>query len=449
MNEMNFIEAYQKYRDEIIYHTMELVKINSVLVENEIVDGKKYRFGIGAYKSLQYVLDLGTKMGFVTKDIDGICGHIEYGHGDEIFGVLCHVDVVPAEGSWTNPPFEPVIRDNKIYGRGTSDDKGPAICSLYALKALKDLGIDFNKRIRLIIGTDEETGSRGLARYLEVEQMPTYGISPDADFPIIYGEKGMITFDIVGKNGESIKATGGVRYNVVAPSVKVIIDGDLRKSCKVNLEIDDEIENDVIIIKGKSAHAMEPNNGINAIKRFAQIFREYINVDLVRFINDKLLNTRLKDMGLDITDDEMGDLTMNMGLLSLDSEARLGINIRYPKNLNYSEFINKFIEIAGEYNLHLENVSNSKPHYINPKSEFIQILHDSYLKYTNDYSPLKTIGGGTYARALKNAVAYGVLFPGDKEMAHETDEFIDIDKLMLAGVIITDAIYSMGKYHAS
>ena len=246
---------------------------------------------MGNFKALEYVLKLGEEFGFQTKNVEGVCGHIEYGEGDEIFAVLCHVDVVPAIGNWTDDPYHPVVRDGKIFGRGTSDDKGPAIAAIFALKTLKDLGIKLNKRVRLIFGTDEETGSRGLRRYLEVEERPDYGISPDADFPIIYGEKGICGIDLVYNGKSNLKAKGGARYNIVAPSLDFEIDNEKFKKKYTN-------EEGVYHIKGISAHAMEQDNGKNAIKEFAILVKDYTDNPLIRFINDNLLNTRLKDMGL-------------------------------------------------------------------------------------------------------------------------------------------------------
>lgn len=435
---MDFLEAYKKYQNEIIKHTKELVAIPSVCVENEVVDGVTYPFGINNKKALEYVLNLGKELGFATKNIDNVCGHVEYGEGEELFLVLCHVDVVPAIGSWDRPPFECYEKDGKLYGRGTGDDKGPAIASLYALKAIKDLGLSLKKRVRLVFGTDEETGSRGLARYLEVEEKTKYVISPDADFPIIYGEKGILTILFEGKNDTDILADGGIRFNVVAPFV------DFESKTLNNLPF--EKVGNKYHVPGISAHAMEPNNGKNAIKEFALEINKHIDSKFIRFICDNLINTRLKDCKLDITDKEMGDLTMNMGILKMDNDnAKLAINIRYPHNLDYEEFIAKFTKIANSYGISLTVLSNSKPHYVDPNSKFIKTLHESYIKYTNDHSPLITIGGGTYARDFECGVAFGVLFPGEVEMAHETNEYISIESLMKAGTIICDAIYSIAK----
>lgn len=433
---MDFLEVFKKYQDEIIKHTIELVSFKSVCVENEVVDGVTYRFGIENKRALDYVLNLGKEMGFKTHNVENVCGHIEYGEGKEVLAVLCHVDVVPAIGEWTKPPFECYEKDGKLYGRGTIDDKGPAITTLYALKAIKDLGLPLQKRIRLIFGTDEESGSRGLERYLEVMEKPKYGISPDANFPIIYGEKGILSIKFTGKNDTDIIANGGVRLNVVAP----FVDFETKNKDIINLYSNN------CHVEGQSAHAMEPNNGKNAIKEFALSVRPYVNSKFINFICDNLINTRLKDCGLDITDVEMGDLTMNMGLLKMDEDnAELCINIRYPHNLDYPKFIKDFTVIAGKYGLSLEILSNSKPHYINPNTPFIKKLHNSYKKYTNDNTPLMTIGGGTYARDLECGVAYGVNFPGEIEMAHETDEYASIKSLMLAGTILMDAMYELCK----
>ena len=433
---MDFLEVFKKYQKEIIEHTIELVSFSSVCVENEVVDGVTYRFGIENKKALDYMLNLGREMGFKTYNVENVCGHIEYGEGKEIFAVLCHVDVVPAIGEWTRPPFECYEKDGKLFGRGTIDDKGPAITALYALKAIKDLKLPLKKKIRLILGTDEESGSRGLIRYLEVMEKPKYGISPDANFPIIYGEKGILSIKFSGKNDTDIIAKGGVRLNVVAPFVDFKTNNEeILKLYKGNCHVE-----------GVSAHAMEPNNGKNAIKEFALSIKPYVKSKFIDFICDNLINTRLKDCNLDITDVEMGDLTMNMGLLEMtEDNVSLMINIRYPHNLDYPKFIEKFSAIANKYGLKLEVLSNNKPHYINPNSNFIKKLHGSYIKYTNDSTPLMTIGGGTYARELECGVAYGVNFPGEVEMAHETDEFATISSLMLAGTILMDAMYEVCK----
>lgn len=446
---MNFLEIINKYKDEFVLNIQKLVQIPSVLEEHP--ENKEAPFGQGIRDSLDYILNLGRSFGFKVKDVDHIAGHIEYGEGEEIIGVLCHVDVVPADGVWKYPPFSAQIEGDKIYGRGTSDDKGPAICSLYALKMLKDLGIMPKKRIRLILGTDEETSWRGINRYFEVCEMPSFGFSPDADFPIIYGEKGIMSFDIVGKNIDTnlVSARGGARYNVVCDNVKFTYKESLEKEFNEYLlttntigKVSDEYE-----IFGKSAHAMEPRNGINAILKTCEFLSKYSNNELIQFINEYLSSSRLEDMNLNFTDKEMGDLTCNVAILNIDSaSSRLGLNFRYPINFNKEHFFKVWNELLSEYNLSLELKEDKNPHYINKEDSDIDILHQAYIKYTNDTTtPLLTIGGGTYARALKKGVAFGILFPGDAEVAHQEDEYISIEKTLKACAIIAEALYNLVK----
>ena len=440
---INFTDYFKKYKDDIIQNIIDFIAIPSVLVED--LENKEAPFGLANVEALKFILDLGKKMGFEVYNCDNVCGHIEYGEGDEVFAILCHSDVVPAIGDWDKDPFFGYVKDGKIYGRGSSDDKGPAIVSLYALKALKDMGIKVNKKIRLIIGTDEESGSRCVKHYFKKVGMPDMGISPDADFPIIYGEKGMITLDVVGENVDTklVNMTGGARYNIVAPSCS------LEYCDNIDFIIGDNTtkEGSTYVQTGKSAHAMEPRNGVNAIVDICKKLSNVCDNSLVKFISNCLDDSRLSSIGLNYSTDEMGDMTMNVGLLNIDSnESRVGLNIRYPQGFNYDEFISKFEELASKYNLKVEVMSHSTPHYIDPNCDFIKVLHASYKKYTNnDNSPLKTIGGGTYARSMKLAVAFGTLFPWEKEMAHETNEYVDIENLLKAGAIIADATYNLCK----
>lgn len=448
MNNLDFKENFLKTKDELISNLLELLKINSVLVENETVEGKVYPFGIGNYKCLEFTKNLATKMGFKAEIVDDVALEVEYGDGDEVVHVLCHLDVVPAIGSWTNPPFEPVIKDEKIFGRGTSDDKGPALASLYALYTLKEMNVKLDRKIVLVFGTDEESGSRCLKKYYASRKMPNYAISPDANFPVIYAEKGHALFDVFGEADKYFRASGGVRYNVVAPSVEFTLDSDDKKQ-KLNERLDDKLSfNGKYNILGKSAHAMEPDNGINAIKEFAKKIDDLSSNPLVKFINKKLSSSRLKDMNLEFTSPDLGDLTMNIGLIKFDdNESRIGIDVRYPNGMYFDEFFNKFTSEAKKYGLNTILKSCTKVHYVDPNSKFIKTLHESYIKYTgDDKTPLLAIGGGTYCHGMENAVAYGIVFPNEEEMAHEVDEYIAIDSLIKGGIILTDAIYELGTF---
>lgn len=404
-------------------------------------------FGEGCKNALLYCLELGKKMGFKTRNVDNVAGHIEFGEGKDIIGILCHADVVPADDAWLYPPFSATIKDGRIYARGAIDDKGPLIASLYAMKLLKDLNLIPNKRVRLIIGTDEETGWRCINRYLEKEEAPTIGFSPDASFPLIYGEKGIMSIDIVSKEKSSIILQSGDRYNVVPDTATV--------SCKLDFDVDSYLtqrnisykkEDNKLTIYGKASHAMAPEEGVNALVILSEFLNHKINNNIINFIATKLNDSRFRSMGLDFKDDEMGELTVNVAKARIDEfGGMVGLNLRYPINWNKENFLKVFKEKASLYNLEVKVVQDQIPHYVNKEEALIKILHKAYIKYTHDEeTKIMTIGGGTYARALKNAVAFGAEFPNREDVVHKVNEYIIIDDLLMACAIYMEAIYNLG-----
>ncbi len=447
---MDFIKFYKDNEQNFLTDLKELLKIDTVLIEQPEV--KEAPFGENLVKALDYMLSLGKREGFETKKIDNVAGHIEYGEGEEIIGVLCHLDVVPTGDGWTYPPFEPTIVDGKIYARGSMDDKGACISSLYALKAIKESGIKLNKKIRLIFGTDEETGSRGIKRYLEVEKMPDLGFSPDADFPIIYGEKGILSFNIESNNinDEIIEFNAGDRYNIVPEVASVILKNDYTEQFKSFLKEKNykgEIKNNQYIMYGKSAHAMEPRNGINAIIRLSEFLNTIFKDNLIEFLLKVFNCSRLSTINEDFTDPEMGDLTSNVAILKINNgKGFFGVNFRYPINWDKEQFFKNLTMTANQFSLNLRLLNDSTPHYVSKDDELVKTLHKAYIKYTNDdKTPLMTIGGGTYARSLKRAVAFGPMMPGREDVVHQVDEYAYIEDLLMSVAIFAEALKELGK----
>ena len=447
---MDYIKYANDNKEKFLEDLKELLKIDTVLIEQPEV--KDAPFGENLVKALDYMLDLGKREGFVTKNVENVAGHIEYGEGDEVIGVLCHLDVVPTGDGWTYPPFEPTIVDGKIYARGSMDDKGACISSLYALKAIKESGVKLNKKIRLIFGTDEETGSRGIKRYLELEQMPDLGFSPDADYPIIYGEKGITSFDLVCNNinEEIIEFTSGDRYNVVPEVATVVLKNDYKEQYNNFLKANNyngEVKDNKYIMYGKRAHAMEPRNGINAIMRLIEFLNTIIKDQYISFIYENFKCSRLSNVNQNFTDPEMGDLTSNVALLNIkDGIGACGINFRYPINWNKELYFNDLKEKGLQSNTLVKVLNDSKPHYIPKDHELVKTLHKSYIKYTgDDKTPLMTIGGGTYARSLKCAVAFGPMMPGREDVVHQVDEYAYIDDLLISVAIFADALKNLGE----
>jgi succinyl-diaminopimelate desuccinylase len=446
---MNFLEYVNKNQDNLLKDLIKLLQIDTVLVEQP--ENPLAPFGDGLKNALDYVLKLGESMGFKTKNIDNIAGHIEFGEGEEVIGILCHIDVVPAGDGWTYPPFSGTVVGDKLYARGALDDKGPLMSALYAMKIVKDLNLKLNKRVRLIIGTDEESNWRGINRYLDVEKMPDLGFSPDANFPIIYGEKGIMSIDVLSHEQDQtlISLEAGDRYNVVPEKaiaeINAQLDGFDQYIKEHNLK--GKIEGNKVEIIGKRAHAMEPRNGVNALVHLCEYLSQYHQNGLINFIAKNLKDSRFTDMGLNFTDPEMGDLTVNVALAKMDhKEGKLGLNLRYPINWDKEAFIKKFSQTAQEFNLEVKVIKDEVPHYVDKTSALVKALHKAYIKYTDDANtPLQTIGGGTYARALKNAVAFGMLMPGRPDVVHEVDEYIIISDMLKATAIFAEAIYELGK----
>ena len=463
---------FEKYidslKDEIIAETCNLINIPSV---SEETNNPNMPFGKYAKEALEYALNLGNKLGFRTKNIDGYCGYIEFGEGDKLLGIIGHLDVVPSGDGWNTPPFEATIKDNKIYGRGAIDDKGPVVASLYAMKAIKD-NMNINCRVRLILGINEEKAWKCIKHYKEVEELPSIGFSPDADFPCIYAEKGICTvyikYDYTKYENLPIKISNidcnNNAINVVPKKCDVTLDID---TTKINLSniidfIDEELKNlkfdithsingNSIILHsaGIQAHSAHPDLGKNAISPMIILLNRIFNhfeykIKLFEFF-ENYINTEFSGKSLDIDfEDESGKLTLNVGNFKFyENYLQLGINLRIPINTSIDTITNLIDLKCKNYSLdtYVDGVQESL--YVPKDNYLVKTLCNIFNKMNNsNYDPI-AIGGGTYARAFENCVSFGANFPGDTDVCHQANEFIDIDKLILSCKIYAEAIYEL------
>jgi len=448
---MDFYQHVLDRKDEILLKTKELLRIPSVLTKFD--PKSETPFGEAINDSLHYMINLAKEDGFITKNINNYAAHIEYGKGKEIVGVLCHLDVVPVGDGWTNPPFSPTIRDGKIYARGASDDKGPTMAAYFALKLLKEMNFEAKKRVRIILGTDEETGWRGIKEYFKTEQMPDIGFAPDASFPLIYGEKGILSFDIFGsvKNADILTFKSGDRYNVVPDYAECTLRVDLKEEFTKHLSFNGlkgEVKGDKYIVYGKSAHAMQPNLGINAAFILADFLNQHLENDFIKYVCDYLTFDHLGGkLNVDHYDDEMKDFTINPAVFNFErNKFTIGVNCRYPKGWDKESAKINFEASVRKYKFRYNILSDSPVHYVSKDDELVQTLHQAYIKYTGDTeNDLITIGGGTYSRSLKKAVAFGPTMPGRKDVAHQVDEHLFVEDLLKATAIYMEAIYQLCK----
>ncbi|MDR1516421.1 MAG: dipeptidase PepV [Synergistaceae bacterium] len=445
--------------DALVRDLTDLLRIRSVLEEPLRTD--EHPFGPAVTAALDKFLDIASNMGFRTKNIDNMAGYAEVGEGP-LFGILAHLDVVP-EGkieAWRFPPYEGVISDGRLYGRGSNDDKGPAVSALYALKALRDSGVKLNRRFRLIVGLDEESGFRCIERYKKTEEIPEAGFSPDASFPVVNGEKGTVRFTLSKAiSGRAVKnlpelaaINGGTRLNVVPDEVKVFFRGASAGNLeRIFLPIGASVANDgtgvLVTVSGVAAHAMEPWKGENAIYKFLSRLDELdfgpavIHSELLKLRGLFNGETTGESLGIACRDDISGPLSCNLAVISLE-EDRLVVkcDIRYPVKIDGKFVLDGLSSAAESIGWTLDVLESKPPLYVSPDSELVKTLLDAYEAITGERGEPFSIGGGTYCRAMPNSVSFGALFPEEEELAHQANEYTALDSLRKMTHIYAEAL---------
>ena len=460
---IDFKKEVLNHKEDLLKDLFELLSVRSIL-GTDITE--ETPFGSGPREALDLILSFGKRDGYKTKLVENKAGHIEVGQGEELFGILGHVDVVPVvEADWTSHPFKPEIRDGKIFARGSLDDKGPTMAAYYAVKLLDKLGVKWNKRVRVIVGSDEETGFRCVEAYFKHEEQPASGFTPDAMFPLVYAEKARATFDhklkFVDEDGQYnyklVKFNGGQVLNMVVASAKAELEGeasDIKEKfenflAQEKLEGEVEVGNTIkLTLKGKAAHGSTPQYGINGATKLAE-FLSTLGLDnngknFVDYIVEKLANDPFGEkLGINYSDDEMGEATYNYGILEYDLERKIGLvstDCRHPKKFDLVDRLNG-IKVD---NIDIEVTSTKEAHYVPKDDELVTTLMDVYRKHTGDTkNDAFVLGGGTYARCLKKGVAFGLLFPDKEDTMHQANEYLEVEDLLLATAIYAEGIYKL------
>ena len=414
-------------------------------------------FGEEVKRMLHMALEDGEKMGFVTRNIDGYAGDLRMGPvGVEPLGILAHLDVVPAGDGWQTPPFEPTQVGDRIYGRGTSDDKGPAIAALFAMKAIKEAGIPLKREVRLILGCDEESGWEDMHYYCDHCDMPKTGFSPDASFPVINTEKGMLHLSLRAPycaDGLEVKEINvGERCNVIPGNATALIGGAEDECEKINRLAEDmlvQVEAEYLgehtiklISTGIPGHAAYPEAAKNALGQLLIMLRALGVSGVLKTLADVVgMESDGSGLGIRCSDETSGGLTCNLGILRYAPETGLyaTLDIRYPILCKWEALLAAATAALGK-NIQVTVDEQKDPHHVAPSSELVTALLDAYHEVTGRPKECIATGGGTYARCLEEGVAFGSAFPEDEELAHQAGEYASIDGLMQNVQIFARAI---------
>ncbi len=448
----------------------EFVKVLSPLIEIDSTKGEPSTgapFGIGPKKALDYTLSLASEWGLKTNNIDGYVGTVDLNENEDRLHILSHLDVVGVGDGWNTNPFELVRDGDTIYGRGTDDDKGPAIATMFALRCVKELGLPLKSNVKLIFGTDEESGSKDIEYYYKNHPYAPNSITPDAEFPVINVEKGHYT-PIFKKNWKSDKIfpyiksiDGGIRTNVAPGNCKCEIIGldtdtimtickEVENDTKIKFEVAKADDTITINAIGKEAHASTPDEGLNAITGMLLLLSKLPLHDSEAFDTLKKLQLLFpfgdnsgKALGIAQEDEVSGKLTLTLSLLHFDENGFWGqFDVRCPLCATEENLVkvteNAFKEIGCTCEGEKSNV-----HIVDENSEFIKTILNSYEEYSGKKGYCMAIGGGTYVHDIPGGVAFGAGDIDYDSHLHGANERARISQLLLCAKIYADIIVKL------
>ena len=424
-------------------------------------------FGENTVRVLNEMLSMAEKMGFTVNNVDNYVGTIDYYPDREpTLGIMCHLDVVPADGiGWNTPPYILTLSGGKLYGRGTMDDKGPAVAVLYAMYMLKQLGVKLKENVRLIVGTNEENGSGDIVYYRRKAKLPPRVFTPDATFPVINIEKGMIrgefTREIVSEGEKSIVSlNAGTVVNAVPASAEAIVRGfdvaavtaaSEKAPQEVSYKVDQLDDAQVkITVTGVSAHASWPKSGKNALTALLVLLsnlktddataKEFANITKV-FSHGDVTGEKL---GIVCSDEKSGALSFVHSVAKYDGKKYVGdFDIRFPLCESVDGIRTKIEKKVSKYGIDVKILSGVEPHEVDTDSPFIKELLDSYTAVTKKAGTCLAIGGGTYVHDIPGGVAFGAESRGESNNVHGANEHISLDKLKEITKIYATAVYRL------
>ena len=440
------IDSYREEYTETLRRWIRTPSVKGKAAENA-------PFGTDIRKMLDTAMADARGMGFPVRDFDGYACDVTLGDAEDKIAVLGHLDVVPVGDGWTKPPFEGVTENGRMYGRGTNDDKGPALAALFAMRAVRDAGIPLKKSIRLILGCDEESDWKDMEYYGAHEKIPDTGFSPDAMFPMINTEKGMLVLELRAKAADSglkvLELAAGSRINVIPGECKALVEGGeeiLRKTEayaeKTGLPYSAELtERGVrLTAAGIPGHSAYPEGRRNAIGMLLLLLKELGAEGPAATLAEAVgMESDGRSLGCACSDDVSGPLTCNMGILRIENgEWYATLDMRCPVTADQDRL--KAEAEARLPGFTAGTMVMKPPHHVPAESELVTKLLAAYEEETGLKGKPMSTGGGTYAKVLKQGVAFGALFPDEEDLAHQADEYADISRMMTAMKIFANAM---------
>ena len=442
------------HKGDIVAAVQKSVSFRSVGVDN---DEPGAPFGVPCRDVLSYALTLCDGFGFVTRNLDGYAGCADFGEGAETLGILSHLDVVPAGDGWQHDPFGGEIVEGHIIGRGTQDDKGPAMAAIYALAAVKAAGLGFRRKVRLIFGCDEERGMRCLEYYNAHEKMPDMAFSPDAMYPLVNSEKNIFHACYKAKFSSALRFTAGTVVNAVPGKAVATIpfpretalsaaaqcptDGFVyeAESCESGCRV---------TVTGRAAHASTPAAGRNALQAMLFLLNRLPLAQedkraVAGLVGAFGMECHGETVGLDLSD-ESGRLTLNLGLIEWNEQGfSITLDIRAPISVGRELLQGKLDAAFASFGAVRADSTFSEGYYVPEDNELVRTLLGIYAARTGEHTPPHRIGGGTYARHLKMAVAFGPERPNRENLVHMANESLPIDDLIEDTKMYADAIVAL------
>lgn len=453
---------FELHWEELLEDLKRLVSIRSV--RGEAREGLP--FGPEPARALEEALRIAAGYGFSVRNHDNYVGTVDLNDGETRLGILAHLDVVGEGAGWTVcPPYEPVVRDGKIYGRGVSDDKGPAVAALYAMRAVSELGIPVKANVRLILGTDEESGSGDIAWYFGRNPAPPMVFTPDAEFPVINTEKGWLNGAFRAEWAEDgalpriCSIDGGYRLNVVPPEAEALVQGlDAEKilhlcertaeATGARFEAEKTPEGVRLLCHGAGAHASTPEKGINAVTALLDAllqmpFAPSEGLERLHAVYETFPHGDWsgKAAGVAAEDELTGALTLNFArfrytLTELEGE----FDSRTPMCADAAQMTAALTEVLGGRGIRYRTEKAAPPHHTPADSPLVRGLLRAYEESTGRRGECLSTGGGTYVHDIEGGVAFGAIMPGVDTNMHGPDEFMPVEELIAAAKIFTAAI---------